>query len=208
MAKIKVPKSSIAMDMTPMVDMAFLLVTFFILTTKFRPDEPVQVVTPSSTSTITIDSGKIITITVANDGRIFFDLNNQNARKDLIERMGVTYGISFSDDEKAAFATGASIGMHMDKLKSFLDLSPEDRKNFTQPGIAVDTTMGLSNELGYWYMNAHAAAPRAPIVIKGDATTNYLPVKNVIRTLQDRKQLRFGLITSDEAEPTASKLTQ
>src|SRR5438874_2434501 len=125
MSKIKVPKSSVAMDMTPMVDMAFLLVTFFILTTKFRPDEPVQVTTPSSTSTLTIDSGKIITITVANDGRIFFDLNNQNARKSLIEKMGETYGVTFSPDEENAFATGASIGVPMNNLKSFLDLPAE-----------------------------------------------------------------------------------
>src|SRR6185369_6056351 len=103
MSKVKVPKSSIAMDMTPMVDMAFLLVTFFILTTQFRPDEPVQVNTPSSTWTSTPPEHGKVTITIAPDGRVFFDLDNQNYRKDLIGRMGDTYGIVFSQDEMNAF---------------------------------------------------------------------------------------------------------
>src|ERR1044071_935583 len=111
MSKVKVPKSSISMDMTPMVDMAFLLVTFFILTTKFRPDEPVQVVTPSSTSTATPPEKGLAIITVSDDGRIFFDLDNQNARRLLIQKMGDSYGITFSKDEENAFVTGASIGM-------------------------------------------------------------------------------------------------
>src|SRR5438128_513603 len=111
MSKVKVPKSSVAMDMTPMVDMAFLLVTFFILTTKFRPDEPVQVTTPSSTSTSTPQESGVVTITVAPDGRVFFDLDNQNARKLLLQKMGESYNLQFSVDEQNAFSTGSSIGM-------------------------------------------------------------------------------------------------
>ena len=198
------------MDMTPMVDMAFLLVTFFILTTKFRPDEPVRVVTPTSTSTAPVqDQGKI-TITVSNDvpGRIFFDLDNQIARRLLIQKMGDSYGISFSKDEENAFVTGSSIGMPMASLKGFLDLPPDERKKVEEPGIPVDTTMNLSNELGMWLINGRIAGSNPPILIKGDAEANYPAIKHVIRTLQDRKVLRFGLITSEEAEPTASQLKQ
>jgi biopolymer transport protein ExbD len=192
--------------MTPMVDMAFLLVTFFILTTKFRPDEPVSVSTPSSTSTSPIPDKGIVTVTVAPDGRVFFDLDNQNARKLLIQKMGETYGVNFSVDQQNAFMTGSSIGMPMSSLQGYLALDPEDRKKVQQPGIPVDTTQNLSNELGVWLINARIAGNNPVILIKGDSKSNYNAVHGVIRTLQDRKVLRFGLITSDEAMPSPDQL--
>ena len=50
MPKIKAPKGSPSIDMTPMVDLAFLLVTFFMLSASFRSSEPVDVDIPTSIS--------------------------------------------------------------------------------------------------------------------------------------------------------------
>ncbi|NNU63679.1 biopolymer transporter ExbD, partial [Ochrobactrum soli] len=48
MARPKIPRKSTNIDMTAMCDVAFLLLSFFILTTKFKPAEAIAVVTPSS----------------------------------------------------------------------------------------------------------------------------------------------------------------
>ncbi len=201
MTKIKMPKSSAAIDMTPMVDMAFLLVTFFILTTQFRPDEPVQINTPSSTTTSTPPEHGRVMISVANDGRVFFDLDNQNFRSSLIQKMGESYGITFNQDEINAFATGSSIGIPMASMKGFLDLPPEDRKKVLQPGIPIDSTKNLTNELGVWLVNARIAGNNPVILINGDAQSNYPAVRNVFNTLEKNRVLKFGLITADEAPP-------
>ena len=49
MAKLKMSKKSTAIDMTAMCDVAFLLLTFFILTATARVPEPLTVDTPNST---------------------------------------------------------------------------------------------------------------------------------------------------------------
>jgi len=68
MPKIKMPKGSPTIDMTPMVDLAFLLVTFFMLTASFRNAEPVTVETPSSISDKIIPKN-VLMVTLDRDGR-------------------------------------------------------------------------------------------------------------------------------------------
>ena len=52
MSRPKIARKSTFIDMTAMCDVAFLLLSFFMLATKFKPDEPVVVVTPASISQV------------------------------------------------------------------------------------------------------------------------------------------------------------
>ena len=71
MPKVKIPRKSTSVDMTAMCDVAFLLLTFFILTTKFRPQEAVTIDIPSSTAQIPIPEKDIMMFQIAPDGRLF-----------------------------------------------------------------------------------------------------------------------------------------
>ncbi len=81
MAKVKSKRVAIRIDMTPMVDVAFLLLTFFMLTTQFRPPEEVTVELPSSHSAFKVPDADIIIISVSKEGRIFMGLDSQVLRE-------------------------------------------------------------------------------------------------------------------------------
>lgn len=71
------------MDMTPMVDVAFLLLTFFMLTTQFKPAEEVQITLPSSHSDFKLPDANVMTLTIAKDGRIFLGLDSDRGMSNL-----------------------------------------------------------------------------------------------------------------------------
>lgn len=185
--------------MTPMVDLAFLLVTFFMLTAAFAPVEPVAVDMPKSESEILLPERDRMIITIAKDGRVFFDMDNQYNRKKMLEDMGAKYGISFSDQQKQSFAVMSGFGVPIAQLPQYLDFPVDERAHVEQPGIPADS---VNNELADWVVFARLTNPRKlRIAIKGDRDSNYKTVKQVVETLIDRKILRFNLITSMEAPP-------
>lgn len=80
MPKIKPKRQGVLIDMTPLVDVAFLLLTFFMLTTQFKPPEEVQIELPSSHSQFKLPESDVMTLTLSKDGRIFLGLDSQRLR--------------------------------------------------------------------------------------------------------------------------------
>ena len=195
MGKVKVHRASTAIDMTPMVDLAFLLVTFFMLTATATPDEPVAVDMPTSVSEIPIPDINVLTISVSKEGGVYFNMDGKYNRQELLGKIGERYGIQFTEEETKVFSVLSSIGVPIGQLKGFLALDREDRGLVKQPGIPCDS---VNNELKDWVVLSRTTNPKLRIAIKGDRDANYPTIKNVINTLIDNRVNRFNLITNME----------
>lgn len=75
MAKIKIKKADVWIDMTPMSDVMVLLLTFFMLTSTFVKQEPVKVQTPGSVSEIKVPENNVLNVLVGKDGKIFMSMD-------------------------------------------------------------------------------------------------------------------------------------
>lgn len=129
MAKIKMPKGTPSLDMTPMVDLAFLLVTFFMLNANFRSNEPVDVSIPSSIGDKEVPQKTLIMVTVDNRGRVFFNATGGDVRKNVLAKMVDKYKVNLSPKQFDEFLKISSIGCSMSELPQYLSVDNEGRKN-------------------------------------------------------------------------------
>lgn len=194
MPKVKVKRKPPHIDMTAMTDVAFLLLTFFMLTTKFKPDEPFVVDPPSSVSDYKLPESNVIQISVNGEGKVFFS-TDQGSRRSTLEKIAKQYNVTFSEDEYKRFSLVENFGVPVNQLKQFLDLKPADRAKVNQPGIPTDS---INNELSNWILFARQSNPKAIVAVKGDGNADYPIMKDIIATLQARKVNRFNLITNLE----------
>jgi len=193
MPKAKLKRKSTWVDMTAMCDVAFLLLTFFMLTSNFVKKEPVLVTTPSSVSEIKIPETNIMTILVDKTGKIYFGIDGQEKRKELIEKMAAAYSITLTPDEIKRYTVLDLVGNPMQAMKTYLNLKPEvrDLPN-NNLGIPADST---DNQFKLWVKSAKEVNPDIRIAIKGDENTPYPVIKKVMKSLQELDQNRYNLIT-------------
>ncbi len=211
--------SAPALDMTPMVDLAFLLVTFFMLTASFRMAEPVTVDPPSSIGQITLPDNHIM-VTIDKQGRVFFGISNGSAKTAALRKMAEKYGVKFTEEQIKKFGGLPSFGVDIKDLPRYIDADETARQNFQpQKGVPLDS---LNNQLRDWISNGGAEAvkiyneakekadatgadfkaEKPRYAIKCDASTKYILVKDVVKTFTDLKIFQFNLITSLEGTAT------
>ncbi|HEX9979504.1 MAG TPA: biopolymer transporter ExbD [Flavobacterium sp.] len=198
MAKVKMSKKMTSIDMTAMCDVAFLLLTFFILTATAKQPEPLPVDTPASTVQIKLPESDLATITIGKQGKVFYGVTGRDVRKRALELMGQKYGVQFTDEEADKFALIESFGVPVQNLKQIIAMSSTERnKQDVQPGIPKDS---LNNQLADWIQNSRIATieiadKELHIAIKGDAREEYPQIKRVMDILQDQKINSFNLVT-------------
>lgn len=208
MPKHKPKRGAPSVDMTAMTDVAFLLLTFFMLSATAKPQEAAVIDTPSSISQTKLPDAGTLNILINQEGKVFLDPTGSHTRLDLINRMNAEAGLQLTEQEMLKFSTAGGFGVPNKKLKSWLNLPHSERNKVVTEGIPCDT---VNNELGPWIHNARLAQfnmkqqgvvdAEYVIVIKADQGTPYPMVQKVINTLTDINVNKFNLITSMEADP-------
>ncbi|PBQ32146.1 biopolymer transporter ExbD [Sphingobacteriaceae bacterium] len=210
-----------SIDMTPMVDLAFLLVTFFMLTASFRMAEPVVVDPPSSIGQVDLPDNHIM-VTIDDKGRSFFGISNSTAKMEALREMAAKYKVGFTEEQIKKFSGLPSFGVDIKDLPAYINAKEDERKNFKgQTGVPLDT-ITPNNQLKDWiaiggkkavetYLAAKDAAEaknqdfkaeKPRYAIKCAAKTKYIFVKDVVKTFTDLKIYQFNLITSLEGGGT------
>jgi biopolymer transport protein ExbD len=202
MPKIKLPVKTPHIDMTPMVDLFALLLTFFMLTTSFRPQEAAIIDTPNSISEKMTPEKNVITILIGKDNKVFMNFDNGLdtavlIRKEVLKKVAEQLSLKFTDKELKTFSTWASFGMPAQNLKAWLNTEESKDRDKFQIGMPIDSA---DNQLNLWVRFIRLQNPNAEVAIKGDANADFKTVKRVMDILQENKVNRFNLTTNLQKE--------
>jgi biopolymer transport protein ExbD len=215
MPSVKIPRKSTATDMTPFVDVAFLILSFFMLATKFKPPEPVEITTPKSVSSDKLKEQDALMIEMDKLGRVILTVNVQKVseetnglKKTLIQNVNQARNLGLSDNEINNFIVNSTVGVPFSKLKSYLSLSKDDRIKSLQTSEGIPVLDSANNELATWVAAAQNAfqGRKMNFMIKGDNSAKYPSFKGVIDAMRRNEIFKYQLITDPESVPYGSDL--
>ena len=211
MPSVKIPRKSTDTDMTPFVDIAFLILSFFIMATKFKPEEPVKVQTPHSVSSQILEENNALLITIDPENKVFVNLSTPKDRtgtklNTVIEGINTSRGLNLTAKQKQNFRNAPISWVPFNSLGGYLDLSGEEQERFKAPGIPVLDT--LNNELVWWVAEVKKAfaGEKLLYMVKGDNNSKYPTFEAVINALRRNEEFKYNLITSREEAPAGTDL--
>jgi biopolymer transport protein ExbD len=196
-----------------MVDLAFLLVTFCMLTAKFRNMEPIDADPPSSTSLTQLPE-KVMLITIDTAGRAYYDISGRGVREKLINRMMVRYpGLKMTQEQVENFSKMGTFGQPIELLPQYISGDDDIKAALDQvgKGIPLDST---NNQLGDWIQEGYYAfmddateqgmtkeqlkQEGLRYAIKADGNTDYSKVEKVIDVFREKQIFQFNMVTNLE----------
>jgi biopolymer transport protein ExbD len=199
MYKMKAHPQNLAIDMTAMCDVAFLLLVFFVLASKPKGWSPVKINVPFATSQEVcsmrdLDQAEIL----LGQGKVMYVIPDPAVREQTLAQMNARYHLSFSPGEISKFSKVTVIGTPVSGLKQYIDGYYNERSFFGQAGIPSDSA---NNELANWIYESRLAFRSVRdkdlgFIISADAKTKYPQIAAVIDVLQSQHINNFTLHTN------------
>ena len=199
MGRAKIKRGSTNVDMTAMCDVAFLLLSFFILTGQFKPSEAVEVSPPSSVSNLHAPQKDAFLVSIDKDNRVFLSLTD-DIKGDIWDELVAEKNMKVTPQDKADFLSTDFIGVPFSQLLEFIKIPADDKKNVKMQGIPTDST---NNELKDWIQAAQTAGQGKVLhfLIKGDNNSKFPAFGSVIDAFKKNDIFKYNLVTNAEDVP-------
>jgi len=204
MGRAKLPRKSTNIDMTAMCDVAFLLLSFFILTTKFKPSEAIAVTTPKSVSSKVAPQKDYVQVIMDKDGKVFLEIENESKKEAIATALNSSHNLGLDVN---AFKKAQFLGAPFSSLASFLKIPDDQRKGNNLPGIPVKDT--ANNELVEWMRvikDSYSGEKAPALLLKGDNLAKYPAFKAIIDAFKKNDLLKFQMVTNPEGAPVGTDL--
>lgn len=209
MGHAKIQKKSTDTDMTPFVDIAFLILSFFIMATKFKPPEPVEIKTPGSVLSQKLPDNNSVLISIDSTDKVYFSLlseKDQTKFDEIINRINTSQNLGLSPAEISNFRKTVMVGVPFGGLKQLLATDSKEQGSLKQPGIPVLDS--ATNQLVWWIQEAKKAfaGQKLNYLIKGDGNSKYPAFEAVIASLKRNEEYKYNLVTALDDVPAGSAL--
>jgi biopolymer transport protein ExbD len=204
MGRAKIKRGSTNVDMTAMCDVAFLLLSFFILTGQFKPSEAVEVNPPNSVSNTHAPQKDAFLVSIDKDNRVFLNLTD-DIKADIWDELVKEKNMNVTSADRQAFLGTDFIGVPFSQLLQFIKIPSDEKKNIKMPGIPTDST---NNELKDWIGAAATAGAgkKLNFLIKGDNNAKYPTFGRVIEAFKKNDIYKYNLVTNAEDAPPGTAL--
>ncbi len=209
MGHAKIQKKSTDTDMTPFVDIAFLILSFFIMATKFKPPEPVEIKTPGSVLSQKLPDNNSVLISIDSTDKVYFSLlseKDQTKFDEIINGINTSQNLGLSPAEISNFRKTVMVGVPFGGLKQLLATDSKEQGSLKQPGIPVLDS--ATNQLVWWIQEAKKAfaGQKLNYLIKGDGNSKYPAFEAVIASLKRNEEYKYNLVTALDDVPAGSAL--
>ncbi|MBK8981956.1 MAG: biopolymer transporter ExbD [Ignavibacteria bacterium] len=181
-----IKKPGVNIDMTPLVDVIMLLLTFFMLVATFKAEstEAIEVQLPESvvTDTTKLPEKDIMTLTLTKAGDVFLDVDNYKVKEEVF---GSSVGIGLYHPDSTSKSEYETTGGNI------------NGKPFKRPVTILDKA-GFEktlNDLRRALKGQTDGKSDFRIVLKGDLDTNYGVVEDLMESFKATRNTRFALVT-------------